>query len=72
MRISTTTLANLMSMMAATVSSSARSSVGPKQTPRFETVIMFRLQFAATWVKMGKKLALGLQFSNKDSGTECE
>ena len=30
MRSSTTTLANLMSMMAATVSSSGRSSVGPR------------------------------------------
>ena len=41
MRISTTTLANLMSIMAATVSSSARSRVGPKHTPRLDTVIRF-------------------------------
>jgi hypothetical protein len=49
MRISTTTLANLMSMIAATVSSSARKRVGPKQTPRFDTVIMLRFELAATW-----------------------
>jgi hypothetical protein len=37
-----------MSMMAATVSSSALSKVGPKQTPKFETVIMLRFALAAT------------------------
>ena len=46
--ISTTTLVNLMSMMAATVSSSARKRVGPKQTPRLETVIRFLSDLATT------------------------
>jgi hypothetical protein len=40
-RISTTTLQNFMSMMAATVSSSGRRRVGPKHTPRLLTVILF-------------------------------
>lgn len=35
-------LQNLMSMMAAIVSSSGRISVGPKQTPKLATVILFR------------------------------
>ena len=50
-RISTTTLANLMSIMAATVSSSSRNKVGPKQTPKLPTVIMFLLALAATLSK---------------------
>ena len=48
MRISTTTLANLMSMMAATVSSSGLSRVGPKQTARLATVIRFLSHLTTT------------------------
>lgn len=42
-KISTTTLPNLMSIIAATVSSSGRNKVGPKHIPRFEIVIKFLL-----------------------------
>jgi len=49
MRISTITFANLMSIIAATVSSSALKRVGPKQTARLETVIMFCLQLSETY-----------------------
>lgn len=40
-RISTTTLQNFISMIAATVSSSGRSRVGPKHTPKLLMVILF-------------------------------
>lgn len=52
--ISTTTLQNLMSIMAAMVSSSGRRSVGPKHTPKFDMVIKFLLDFAATLFKKQK------------------
>lgn len=52
MRISTTMFWNLMSMMAATVSSCGRSRVGPKTTPRLATVIRFCWWWLATlWRK---------------------
>jgi hypothetical protein len=41
MRSSTTTFPNFISIIAATVSSSGRRSVGPKHTPKFDTVIKF-------------------------------
>jgi hypothetical protein len=50
-RISTTTFANLMSMIAATVSSSSLRRVGPKQTPRFAMVIMFLCALSDTLSK---------------------
>lgn len=43
---------NLMSMMAATVSCWALSSVGPKTTPRLATVIRF---FCWCWATLGVK-----------------
>lgn len=48
MSTSTTTLQNLMSMMAAMVSSFGLRSVGPKHTPKLPTVIRFSLQRSAT------------------------
>lgn len=47
-RISITMFWNLISMMAATVSSWGRSRVGPNTTPRFATVIKFCLWLLAT------------------------
>lgn len=47
-RISMTMFWNLISMMAATVSSWGRSRVGPNTTPRFATVIKFCLWLLAT------------------------
>ena len=64
MRISTIILQNLMSTSAATVSSRGRNSVGPKHTPKFETVIKFRAEFPAilkdgaktwTWMSLDGK-----------------
>lgn len=49
-RISMTMFWNLISMMAATVSSWGRSRVGPNTTPRFATVIKFCLWLLATLV----------------------
>ena len=60
-RISTITLANLMSIIAATVSSSSRSKVGPKQTPKLPTVIIFLSDFEATfsrWVHNNSNILL--------------
>lgn len=51
--ISTTTLQNLISIIAAIVSSSGRSSVGPKHTPRLDMVIKFLSAFPATLCKRG-------------------
>ncbi len=45
-------LQNLMSIMAAIVSSSGRINVGPKHTPRFATVIRFLLLFSDTLEKI--------------------
>lgn len=47
-RISMTMFWNLISIMAATVSSWGRSRVGPNTTPRFATVIKFCLWLLAT------------------------
>ena len=54
-RISTTWLLNLMSMMEATVSSFGLSRVGPKQTPKFEAVIRFLSDLEATLDKCRTK-----------------
>lgn len=53
MRISTTMFWNLISMMAATVSSCGRSRVGPKTTPRLATVIRLCWSWLATLLEMG-------------------
>lgn len=55
--ISTTTLVNLMSMMAATVSSSALNKVGPKQTPRLETVMRFLSDFSTTLARWESRIS---------------
>ena len=51
-RISTTSLQNLMSIIEATVSSLGRSSVGPKTTPRLAAVIKLVSCLAATRPKI--------------------
>ena len=62
--ISTTTLVNLMSMIAATVSSSALNSVGPKQTPRLETVIRFLSDFSTTLARWESRISSILWFGD--------
>lgn len=48
MSISTTTLKNLNSIIAAIVSSRGLNSVGPKQTPKFLTVIRLFFSLSET------------------------
>lgn len=50
-KTSTTTLQNLISMIAAMVSSWGLRRVGPKQTPKLPTVIRFSPQLSATTLK---------------------
>jgi hypothetical protein len=50
-KISITSLQNLMSIMLATVSSRGRKSVGPKHTPKLLAVIKFVSDFEATLFK---------------------
>jgi hypothetical protein len=55
-----------MSMMAAIVSSSGRSSVGPKQTPKFDTVIRFLSALAATLQTKNPEILKKCSLMNED------
>lgn len=70
MRISTTMFWNLMFIMAATVSSCDRISVGPKMTPRLDTVIRLSWFCAETlWKERHTKLQSA--FSNEEYERMC-
>ena len=56
-------------MMAATVSSSGRNKVGPKQTARFDILIMFRLDSAATLQRHKVKVTKYSDKSTEITGT---